>query len=373
MRTRTYLLWLTLAAATTACGTGQPPLLPDGGCRTPADCPDPLAYSCSNGVCRSLSGDCMEDADCPDPAAPRCSNGACVACASDVDCVDPASPRCSDGSCVACLTGDDCRPGGLCQAGICLPTGCANDDQCLDPLSPFCLAGDCVQCRTDVHCPDPAANVCRAGTCQSDLCVTDGDCPDPQQPYCLAGGCVQCRTAAHCPDPENQLCTSGTCQTQVSCGDGPRPQEFTWPCPQSHSYCQAFGVPIDYQTCGFHTGLDTCGSDGEPILSMADGRVVHVGPMWLDGAGVGRGPYAIIVQHSPGFYSTYGHNRTARVQEGACVTRGQTIAEMGNLGYSYGPHLHLEVLTNTSFTGDWQTPFSNACNHYEDPMDYVQP
>ncbi len=107
---------------------------------------------------------------------------------------------------------------------------------------------------------------------------------------------------------------------------------------------------------------------GEPILAVAAGQVVHVGPMWLDAPGTGRGPYAVIIQHSPGYFSTYGHQQQTLVKEGDCVVKGQLIAEMGSLGYSGGPHLHYEVLDNATWTGNWQLPFNNACSKYIDPL-----
>lgn len=162
-------------------------------------------------------------------------------------------------------------------------------------------------------------------------------------------------------------------ETDSGCGKGSKPSSYAWPTPRTSGLCQDFKNPIQYQTCGWHTGTDHCGSSGDPILSMAKGKVVHVGPMWLKGEGQGRGPYTVIVRHADGFYSTYGHNKKALVSEGDCVGKGDKIALMGNKGYSSGPHLHFEVLDNTSFTGNWREPFKNACNHYVDPMDYTSP
>jgi murein DD-endopeptidase MepM/ murein hydrolase activator NlpD len=87
-----------------------------------------------------------------------------------------------------------------------------------------------------------------------------------------------------------------------------------------------------------------------------------------------RASYAIIVQHGDGpLYSTYGHNDAALVEMGDIVAAGETIAEVGNEGYSFGAHLHFEILEGAPFTGDWQVPFANACGAYRDPKSYVAP
>ncbi|MCA9710606.1 MAG: peptidoglycan DD-metalloendopeptidase family protein, partial [Myxococcales bacterium] len=160
----------------------------------------------------------------------------------------------------------------------------------------------------------------------------------------------------------------------AECTDEPPSAEWAWPVPLTGSIVQDFGNPIQYQSCGFHTGLDIVGGIGDPVVAASDGVVVHVGPMWFSGAGQGRGPYAIILQHGDGpLYSTYGHNDAALVVEGEIVQAGDLIAELGTLGYSSGPHLHFEILEGAPFTGDWQVPFADACDHYRDPKLYVQP
>lgn len=160
----------------------------------------------------------------------------------------------------------------------------------------------------------------------------------------------------------------------TECTEAPEPSAWAWPVPMTPSIVQDFGNPIQYQSCGFHTGLDIVGGIGDPIVAASDGVVVHVGPMWFSGDGQGRGPHAIILQHGDGpLYSTYGHNDATLVSVGEVVSAGELIAEMGTLGYSSGPHLHFEILDGTPFTGDWQVPFAGACDHYRDPKDYVQP
>ncbi len=127
-----------------------------------------------------------------------------------------------------------------------------------------------------------------------------------------------------------------------------------------------FGIPIDYQSCGFHTGQDWFAPTGTPVYAIESGEVLYVGPLWVSGPGVGRGPYSIVLYHEQGdYYTTYGHNSVALVTEGEVVERGHKIAEIGNEGYSGSPHLHFEKVV-VPFTGNWQYPFV-GCDGYVNP------
>jgi len=125
-----------------------------------------------------------------------------------------------------------------------------------------------------------------------------------------------------------------------------------------------FGVPVSYQTCGFHTGQDWFAAEGWPVYAVEDGTVVYVGPLWARGAEVGRGEHAVVVEHGT-YRTTYSHNRAALVAAGERVTRGQPIAEVGAEGYSGAAHLHFEKVV-APFTGDWRQPFA-GCEGYLDP------
>jgi murein DD-endopeptidase MepM/ murein hydrolase activator NlpD len=54
----------------------------------------------------------------------------------------------------------------------------------------------------------------------------------------------------------------------------------------------------------------------------------------------------VIIQHSGGYVTVYGHNQRNLVNDGASVVRGQQIAEMGSSGRASGPNLHFEVRYN---------------------------
>ncbi len=85
-------------------------------------------------------------------------------------------------------------------------------------------------------------------------------------------------------------------------------------------------------------GIDLGGSLGNPVLAAAAGEVVYSGNGLL---GYGE---LVIVQHTPGFLSAYGHNQKRLVAEGAKVQAGQPIAEMGRRGGI--DMLHFEIRRN---------------------------
>jgi murein DD-endopeptidase MepM/ murein hydrolase activator NlpD len=51
----------------------------------------------------------------------------------------------------------------------------------------------------------------------------------------------------------------------------------------------------------------------------------------------------IILKHSDGYETYYGHLSVISVKEGDDITKGQKIGLVGSTGHSTGPHLHFEV------------------------------
>ncbi|GAA0715043.1 peptidoglycan DD-metalloendopeptidase family protein [Dokdonella soli] len=86
-------------------------------------------------------------------------------------------------------------------------------------------------------------------------------------------------------------------------------------------------------------GIDIAGKSGDPVRAAADGSVVYSGNGLI---GYGE---LIIVKHSPGFLSAYGHNRKRLVKEGDRVKSGQVIAEMGSSSANRDS-LHFEIRKN---------------------------
>ncbi|WP_016949861.1 murein hydrolase activator EnvC [Anabaena sp. PCC 7108] len=86
----------------------------------------------------------------------------------------------------------------------------------------------------------------------------------------------------------------------------------------------------------FHAGLDFAAGYGSTIRAADSGTVIFAG--WYGGYGK-----AIIISHSKGITTLYGHTSELYVSEGQTVQKGQAIAAVGSTGFSTGPHLHFEV------------------------------
>ena len=83
-------------------------------------------------------------------------------------------------------------------------------------------------------------------------------------------------------------------------------------------------------------GLDFAGKPGDPVLAVADGRVVYAGS-GLRGYG-----NLVIIKHNSTYLTAYAHNRAMLVEQDQAVRKGQRIAEMGSTE-SDTVKLHFEV------------------------------
>jgi len=72
-------------------------------------------------------------------------------------------------------------------------------------------------------------------------------------------------------------------------------------------------------------GVAIGGNLGQPVFASAAGKVVY------SGSGLRGYGKLIIIKHDNTYLSVYAHNRELLVKEGERVSRGQRIAEMGNI------------------------------------------
>lgn len=87
----------------------------------------------------------------------------------------------------------------------------------------------------------------------------------------------------------------------------------------------------------FHRGIDIAVPVGTPVRATRKGQVVFAG----ERRGYG---FTVIVEHTNGDRTLYGHNSMVRVSPGELVESGTVVAFSGNTGRSTGPHVHFEQL-----------------------------
>lgn len=88
--------------------------------------------------------------------------------------------------------------------------------------------------------------------------------------------------------------------------------------------------PVDWK------GILIEGNNGQPVRSIADGRVVYAD--WLRGFGL-----VIVVDHGKSYMSLYGHNQTITKAVGDKVRKDEEIALMGQSGSRTSPALYFEI------------------------------
>ncbi|HEX5541255.1 MAG TPA: M23 family metallopeptidase [Micromonospora sp.] len=97
-----------------------------------------------------------------------------------------------------------------------------------------------------------------------------------------------------------------------------------------------FTSPYGVRWGELHAGIDLAAPEGAPYHAIHAGTVTKAG--WYGGYG-----YCVIVRHSDGTESIYGHSAKLLVEEGQEVEAGEVLGLVGNTGHAYGPQLHLEV------------------------------
>lgn len=102
---------------------------------------------------------------------------------------------------------------------------------------------------------------------------------------------------------------------------------FIWP---------ASGAVIAGFNEATNKGVDIAGKAGDPILAVADGRVVYAG------AGLRGYGHLVILKHNNTYLTAYAHNQKLLVKEDQNVKKGQKIAEMGSTDADR-VKLHFEV------------------------------
>ncbi len=89
----------------------------------------------------------------------------------------------------------------------------------------------------------------------------------------------------------------------------------------------------------FHPGVDLGASYGEDIHAAAAGTIASAA--WDGGYGM-----KIDIDHGNGYHTWYAHLSRFDVSAGQYVHKGELIGQVGDTGFSTGPHLHYQVMLN---------------------------
>lgn len=110
---------------------------------------------------------------------------------------------------------------------------------------------------------------------------------------------------------------------------------------KNYKVTSKFGYRVNPVTnvYGFHSGLDLAASTGTDICAAYSGIVETAD------SSAARGNY-IIIKHSNGVKTLYGHCSELYVSAGDKVNAGERIAAVGSTGQATGPHLHFEIIIN---------------------------
>jgi hypothetical protein len=88
-----------------------------------------------------------------------------------------------------------------------------------------------------------------------------------------------------------------------------------------------------------HSGLDLAAPAGTPVYAPDDGKVILTGDFFFLGK-------TLFIEHGQGLITLYAHLSKITVENGAMVSNGDKIAEVGATGRVTGPHLHWSVYLN---------------------------
>ena len=118
--------------------------------------------------------------------------------------------------------------------------------------------------------------------------------------------------------------------------------KFIWPLEGNRKISSRFGLrkhPLR-KKIHFHQGIDIPSISGVPVLATRKGKVL------FQGAKKGYGKL-VILEHSYGYTSHYGHLSSILVKKGESLKKGQVVGKTGRSGRVTGNHLHFEIQQNS--------------------------
>jgi murein DD-endopeptidase MepM/ murein hydrolase activator NlpD len=157
---------------------------------------------------------------------------------------------------------------------------------------------------------------------------------------------------------------------------------FIWPLAKT-IITQLFGSTADSKRLyksGTHNGVDFGIPTGTPVKAVLSGTVTATGNTDLQPGCYSYGKW-VLLKHTNGLSTLYGHLSSIMVSQGASVATGDTIALSGYSGYvdppgPRGAHLHLTVFATQGMRVQMYTS-SQGCKQVTipiaDPTAYLDP
>ncbi len=127
----------------------------------------------------------------------------------------------------------------------------------------------------------------------------------------------------------------------------PSNSNWAWPTDSTYYTSSSFGWRTLNGYREFHDGLDIPRPAGSPIYASLDGTVINAN--WGGPAGSAAG-LNVVIMHDNGYSTVYAHCSKIYVKNGQRVTRGQTIAAVGQTGRAFGNHLHFGLFVGVPYS-----------------------
>ena len=147
--------------------------------------------------------------------------------------------------------------------------------------------------------------------------------------------------------PINKVVVRGTKKKEVSYSIGTNVEVpvgiggWVWPTNTPYTISSPYG----YRWGKLHNGVDITGPGyGSPIKAANNGIIVQSSYSSYNGN-------YIIIAHSDGNYTYYGHMSSRYKQAGTTVMAGDVIGAMGQTGFATGVHLHFSVYRGYPWRG----------------------
>lgn len=109
---------------------------------------------------------------------------------------------------------------------------------------------------------------------------------------------------------------------------------YIWPTNNTRVITSPYGNRwCPYHGWEWHNGADIDAAYGSPVLAANSGTVIQAG--WNGGYGI-----SVMISHSDGITTLYGHMSDWNVTAGQTVSQGDIIGWCGSTGNSTGAHIH---------------------------------